>query len=245
MTFLRVPAATFQMGDDAGEPDERPVHAVTLTRPFRLQRTPVTVAQFRGFVQASGYQTDAERLGTAWARQIQGDGWEEREGVSWRSPGFPQTDDCPAVCLTWNDAQAFVAWLNRTDPGHGYRLPTEAEWEWACRAGSTRTRPGDLPAIAWFKANSDLRTHPVGLKGANALGLHDMLGNAWQWCEDRYGPYPEGPQVDPRGAVQGEHRVLRGGSWFSDPQACHAGARTKGLPDSRGNYVGIRLACNP
>jgi len=243
MSFASIPAGAFRMGGGLGERDEKPIHEVTLSRPFRLQTTPVTVAQFRAFVDATGYHTDAETLGKAWARNAQTNAWDETEGINWRQPGFAQEEACPVICVTWRDAQAFLDWLNRQDPGKGYRLPTEAEWEYACRAGSQGARYGALDAIAWYQANSGLHTHPVGLKAANAFGLFDMLGNAWQWCQDGYGPYSDQPVTDPLGDASAKHRVLRGGSWFSAEESCHSAGRTKGTVDSRGNYVGFRVAC--
>ncbi len=242
MKFVSIPPGSFRMGGGVAS-DENPIHPVTLSHAFQMQSTPVTVAQFRIFANETGSVTDAERVGNAWAQDEQGQ-WDELNGVSWRSPGFGQTETCPVVCITWNDAKAFIEWLNRTDPGKGYRLPSEAEWEYACRAGSGHLRYGELSTVAWYRDTSGMQTHPVAQKAPNSHGLFDMLGNAWQWCEDRYGPYTENSKVDPKGSATGEHRVLRGGSWFSDADACTAAARTKGLPDSRGNYVGFRLVCN-
>jgi len=244
MSFAELPPGIFRMGGGLGEPDEKPVHQVTLTKGFKLAKTPVTVAQFRTFADASGYRTDAEQMGRAWTWDAKAEKMDELEGISWRQPGFPQDETHPVVCITWNDAQAFLAWLNRRDPGKNYRLPTEAEWEYACRAESTGARYGDLDSIAWYRANSGMGTHPVGQLGANAFGLHDMLGNAWQWCQDGYGTYTEKSEVDPKGDSSSEHRVLRGGSWFSAAESCHSAGRTKGAPDSRGSYVGFRVACD-
>lgn len=243
MTFVAIRSGSFRMGGGLGAADEKPVHDVTISHPFQMQKTPVTVAQFQAFVEATSYRTDAERMGSAWTWDEQTGQMDELKGVHWRDPGFTQEASCPVVCITWNDAQAFVKWLNRVDPGKGYRLPTEAEWEYACRAGSTEPRYGTLESVAWYRGNSGMRTHPVGLKAPNAFGLFDMLGNTWQWCQDGYGPYPEGPVMDPQGDPASQHKVLRGGSWFSQEDSCHSAGRTKGKPDSRGSYAGFRLAC--
>jgi formylglycine-generating enzyme required for sulfatase activity len=147
MVFAAIPAGSFPMGGGLGEADEKPIHEVTISRPFRLQTTPVTVGQFQAFVEQTGYRTDAEKIGKAWARDEQTGKWDEKKGIYWRHPGFTQEDSCPVICATWNDAQAFLEWLNHQNPGKGYRLPTEAEWEYACRAGGTGVRYGELEAI--------------------------------------------------------------------------------------------------
>ncbi|HWQ08963.1 MAG TPA: SUMF1/EgtB/PvdO family nonheme iron enzyme, partial [Holophaga sp.] len=115
----------------------------------------------------------------------------------------------------WNDTQAFIDWMNEKEPGRGYRLPTEAEWEYACRAGSSGTLPpAPMMGIAWIADNSTFRTHPVGAKQANAFGVHDMLGNAWEWCQDWYlYGYLAELDKDPQGPTWGTMKVIRGGGW--------------------------------
>jgi formylglycine-generating enzyme required for sulfatase activity/predicted Ser/Thr protein kinase len=216
-----IPAGEFEMGSDASDPDavddetvNGKKHHVQLSRPFYLGATEVTVGQFRKFVEAQGYQTDAEQDGRG------ANGWDEKHGTfkldrkfNWRSPGFPQQDDHPVVNVSWNDAQAFCEWLSKAE-GQAYRLPTEAEWEYACRAGqSTRFSSGDAPdslatvanvddgtATAKEKAKAKEKhpggklaidpkdgftfTAPVGRFHSNDFGLLDMHGNVWEWCED-------------------------------------------------------------
>ena len=153
---------------------------------------------------------------------------------------------CPVEQVSWVDTQEFVRRLNSRESGRGYayRLPTEAEWEYAARAGTTGARHGELSAIAWYGENSGLLTHPVGRKLANAWGLHDMLGNVWEWTGDWYGEYPSGAVTDPKGPGSGSYRVVRGGSWNSLREGDFRSAyRYVGPPGSRPDvvYVGFRL----
>ena len=149
----------------------------------------------------------------------------------------------PVDSVSWDDAQAFCR-----RAGHGFRLPTEAEWEYACRAGSTSlfgvaAEPGYLLTWAWFRDNSGDRPHPVGGKRANAWGLYDMLGNVWEWCQDRYGPYEPNPSVavDPAGPQAGELRVHRGGAFNSDWTICRCANRSATHGDSRSDNFGFRV----
>ncbi|HEU4886655.1 MAG TPA: formylglycine-generating enzyme family protein [Thermoanaerobaculia bacterium] len=148
----------------------------------------------------------------------------------------------PVEQVSWNDAQEFIRRLNAHHPGKRYRLPTEAEWEYACRAGTTESRYGDIDAIAWYDANSEQRTHPVGGKAPNRWGLYDMLGNVWELCADWKAPYPAGPVTDPAGPPSGYYRVSRGGGWYDTRQAVNARFRSSPEPVYRGNTLGFRLA---
>ena len=221
--------------------DEYPRHRVRISKPFYMGKYHVTIGQFRQFVDATGYRTDAERDGQG------GDGHDPTTGAfqghktqySWRAAGFPQTDEYPVVNVSWNDAVAFCDWLSRKERAT-YRLPTEAEWEYACRAGtSTRYANGDDPeslalvgnvADAAFRAKfpdevaisaSDgyVFTAPVGQFRPNAWGLCDMHGNAWQWCSDWYqNNYHASSAIDdPQGPPSGSYHILRGGSWEALP----------------------------
>ena len=190
------------------------------------------------------------------------------EKYSWRNAGFEQTDEHPVVNVSWNDAVAFCKWLSRKE-GKTYRLPTEAEWEYACRAGTTtRYYSGDDPetlaevgnvADATFKAKfpdwkytikaSDgyVFTAPVGKFKPNAFGLYDMHGNAWQWCADWYGEdyYAASPADDPTGPDSVNGRVLRGSSWLSGPDSTRSARRIRYPPGNRFDFAGFRVAMTP
>ncbi|MDH6170498.1 sulfatase modifying factor 1 [Variovorax boronicumulans] len=293
MAFVKLPAGEFMMGSDetpetlaAAYPqlpkerfaklgDEGPVHRVRITRSFWMGQHEVTVGQFRRFVEASGYVPESIADGTGgygWradydpATTKRGDAFEGRDPrYSWRNPGFAQGDDHPVVNVTWNDAQALAAWLSKSE-GKRYRLPTEAEWEYACRAGTrTRYSTGDDPQALVRAANVfDARTAthwprwqsmalkgddgfaftaPVGSFAPNAWGLYDMHGNAWEWVADWHGEeyYAASPVDDPQGPATGEVRVRRGGSWHTWPFYARAAYRNWNAPDTRYTLVGIRL----
>ena len=167
------------------------------------------------------------------------------------TPRFEQSDDHPVVWISWNDAVAFADWLSAQDrDGRIYLLPTEAEWEYACRAGSTTAycSGNDLEAlrkVAWFWSNGGQRTKRVGLFQANSWGLYDMHGNAGEWCQDWLGEYPRGDQVDPRGPAQGSLRVRRSGGWGWPPQGCRSACRVGENPGDRHEDVGCRLVLVP
>jgi formylglycine-generating enzyme required for sulfatase activity len=167
--------------------------------------------------------------------------------AEWRSvmgndPSHFQGDDLPVDQVSWQDAQDFIRHLNKLDPGKGYRLPTEAEWEYACRAGSTDRGFPDLDEVAWWHKNSEDQTHPVAQKQPNAWGLYDMIGNVWELCADWKSPYPAGPVTDPQGPPHGYYKVSRGGSWFDVAAAANPAFRSVPDPDYRGNSMGFRLA---
>jgi formylglycine-generating enzyme required for sulfatase activity len=197
---------------------EGPQHRVRITRPFWMAKHEVTVGQFRQFVDATEYKTEAELS--------------DENTLSWREPGLEQNDDHPVVVIGWTDATHFCQWLTSTT-GDRYRLPTEAEWEYACRAGTTTAyyfgdahfgEDEDPDQIrwqhVWWSKNSSGATHPVGQKQPNPWGLFDVHGNADEWCSDWYGEhyYGESPPEDPTGPVLGEYHVYRGGSWLPGVQ---------------------------
>jgi formylglycine-generating enzyme required for sulfatase activity len=250
--------------------DEHPRHRVRITRPFYLGTYHVTLGQFRQFVQAARYRTDAET-----AKEAGAVGWnpEEKEfrfsrDYFWRNAGFEQTDEHPVVNVSWNDATAFCQWLSRKED-QTYRLPTEAEWEYACRAGTTtRYYSGDDPetlakvgnvADAAFAAKFPERkmtikandgyafTAPVGSFRPNAFGLYDMHGNTFEWCADWYAAkyYATSPAEDPAGPDSGKGRVLRGGSWCNLPLDARSAARHWSTPDGRANFTGFRVVRIP
>jgi formylglycine-generating enzyme required for sulfatase activity len=159
--------------------------------------------------------------------------------------------DLPVDNVSWDDTVEFCKRLSdlpeEKKAGRLYRLPTEAEWEYACRAGSKTAysfddEEGLLPEYDWFKRNSSDRTHTVGLLEPNAWGLYDMHGNVWEWCSDRYGDYPKGAVSDPSGPKEGSFRVYRGGSWFNEAAGCRSAFRDGYVPSDRLNYLGFRLA---
>lgn len=246
---------SFTMGCKQGRDDveggcdgnEKPEHKVTLTQPYKLAKTEVTVAQFRAFVEAKGYKTTAEKQGSCWSLDAKGD-WDEVKGNSWRKLGFKQGDDHPVACVSWEDANAYVAWLSK-ETEKSYRLPTEAEWEYAARGGQEGAYPWGQ-SIGKNNANcsGDLcgdkfeYTSPVGSFAANPFGLHDMHGNVWEWVSDRYGAYAAEPQQDPQGADKGASRVLRGGSWSLDARYARSAYRSSYTPDDRFIRMGFRPA---
>ena len=236
MKLVLIPAGESTMGSEDGDSDERPPHRVRITRPFFLGQHEVTVGQFRAFVADSKYRTDAEKEG---------------DDETWRSAFPSQTDEHPVVCVTWDDAVAFCQWLSRKE-GKAYRLPTEAEWEYACRAGTqTRYSFGDdakgLSEHAWFLANSLSQAHAVGGKKPNAWGLYDMHGNVSEWVADWYAGAYDGPspRTDPPGAPSGTMRVMRGGSWLGRPPFQCSVSREGLPPTERKNLIGFRIARTP
>ena len=164
------------------------------------------------------------------------------ESVMGTNPSHFRGPALPVENVSWNEAREFIAKLNRGAGPYLYRLPTEAEWEYAARAGASGPRRGALDDIAWHGANSAGRTHEVGTKRPNAWGLHDMLGNVWEWCSDRYGAdyYSASPDSDPRGPSEGAFRVMRGGSWYRYMWFLRFSARFRDRPDSAYRHVGFR-----
>ena len=167
----------------------------------------------------------------------------------WRSvmgsnPSAYKGDDRPVENVSWNDCQEFAREVN-SRLNCGARLPTEAEWEYACRAGTTGDYAGKLDNMAWYSDNSgSWRTHPVGTKSPNAYGFYDMHGNVWEWCYDRFGDYSHGLLTDPTGAATGVYRVFRGGCWGSVGRGCQSAHRDRAEPDLRNLYSGFRLCCS-
>ncbi len=227
-----IPAGRFQMGSTGGDSDEARVHGVQISENIYMSQHEVTVGQFRRFVEATGYQTDAEEKRSC----FDWNALEDKKGASWRNPGLQQTNTHPVVCVSWNDATAFAEWA-------GGRLPTEAEWEYAARAGTTGDYAGDLDAMAWYRANSNNSTHPVGQKAPNDWGLYDMHGNVWEWVQDWYDSdyYDGSPTRDPKGPASGSRRVIRGGSWYNDAWSVRSANRLLHTPDLRSNVIGFRI----
>jgi formylglycine-generating enzyme required for sulfatase activity len=243
MQLVHIPAGEFWMGapESADElckafasyerqpeefSDEYPRHKVKITKPFLLGRHEVTVGQYRQFTTDTGYQTQAETDGKG------GWGYDPATGIcsgrhvkfNWREPGFPQTDNHPVLNVTWDDAVAFCDWLSRKE-GKRYRLPSEAEWEYAYRGGTTTPdyASGD---IGWHSRNSGSKTHPVGEKPANPFGLYDMSGHVKEWCIDA--------------GAEPLYRVLRGSSFYGMATS-GATARSTGRIDEVSRNNGFRV----
>jgi formylglycine-generating enzyme required for sulfatase activity len=257
MTMFLIPPGEFTMGsppEDADAwSDERPQHRVSLTLPFYLAECEVTNRQFRAFVESTGYKTEAERNGLGghiYDASIKNLARDPK--LTFRTPSYgrPAGDDEPVVQVTWNDAKAFCDWLAKFE-GQQYRLPSEAEWEYACRAGtttrwSTGKDPATLEDAAWTIGNAGARLHPVGKKKPNAWGLRDMHGNAWEWCDDWFGGYPAEHLTDPRGLARGDKKALRGGSWDYDTVSRTSSASRLPDPPDRPHFThGFRVAMGP
>jgi formylglycine-generating enzyme required for sulfatase activity len=160
------------------------------------------------------------------------------------NPSYFKGDDrLPVEQVSWNDAQAFIAKLNTPNDGYRYRLPTEAEWEFAARGGTAGPYYGDPDGIAWYDSNSGNKTHTVGQKRPNGYSLYDMLGNVWEWCSDWYGDsyYDGSPAADPKGPSSGQSRVLRGGSWNNNSRYARVSVRLWGNPGYGSLSIGFRV----
>jgi sulfatase modifying factor 1 len=272
MKLALIPPGEFQMGSPQSETKREDIesqHRVRITKPLYLGVHEVTVGQFRRFVEAKSYRTEAEQDGEGgYGFNESSNSWFQNAKYTWRNCGFAQGDDHPVVNVSWNDAKAFCDWLSAQE-GKTYRLPTEAEWEYACRAGTnTVYSSGDDPEIlarvgnvadATAKAkfhNRDLAikasddyvyTAPVGRFQPNAFGLYDMHGNVWEWCQDWYDKdyYQGSPTDDPQGPPTASDRVRRGGSWYSDAGYCRAARRGSFAPSIRSDSMGFRVALVP
>jgi len=223
MELIWIEPGNFTMGSPSAEAGriahEGPQTQVTLTKGFWLGKYVVTQGQY--------------------------------EAVMGMNPSFftAAGKDTPVEQVAWGDAMTFCQKLTaqekaagRLPSGYVFSLPTEAQWEYACRAGTTGPFAGNLGAMAWYADNSGGTTHRVGTKQPNAWGLYDMHGNVWEWCADWYGPYPGGSETDPAGAASGPGRVFRGGSWHNDAASCRSAYSTNIQPGYRSESLGFRLA---
>ena len=197
------------------ESDEKPSHKVTLSD-YYIGKYEVTQAQWRA--------------------------------VMGSNPSNFKGNNLPVEKVSWNDIQTFITKLNQ-QTGKTYRLPTEAEWEFAARGGNSSrgykySGSNNIGSVAWYDVNSNSKTHPVGQKTDNELGIYDMSGNVWEWCSDLYGDYSSSNQTNPKGASSGSYRVLRGGSWFGSASYCRVSYRYGSNPENRRDYDGFRLVCS-
>jgi formylglycine-generating enzyme required for sulfatase activity len=225
MTFVTIPAGTFTMGSPDSEPGrgtmEDQQHKVTISKAFEMQTTEVTQSQWVAAMASNpSYFQKTEHCPSEFTQV---------NGVS-------ICLNNPVDTVSWNDAQEFIGKLNAKADGYHYRLPTEAEWEYSARAGTTGSYAGDLDAIAWYSDNSGQMTHPVSEKSANAWGLFDMHGNVWEWTADRWGSYSAIAVTDPEGPSSGPYRVFRGGDWGSLSRFCRSANRDGELPEIRRGY---------
>ncbi len=217
MAFVLIPAGEFLMGSIDKLEEERPVHKVQITRPFYLGKYAVTQAE-----------------------------WEAVMGNNLSR--FKGDLKCPVEMVSWEDVKKFIRWLDAREVER-YRLPTEAEWEYACRAGSVTAygfgnNSNQLSEYAWYEANADEQTHPVGQLKPNPWGLYDMHGNVYEWVQDWYGEYPAEAVTDPQGPSgpsSNPDRVNRGGCWRHDAWACRSARRGRLTPGSRRDDLGFRV----
>ncbi|AKU97382.1 serine/threonine kinase [Labilithrix luteola] len=255
IALRRVPKGTFVEGSpasEAGRETDEASRPVAISREFWIGKFPVTRVQFAKFVSDAHYVTEAEK-GKSGGYGWDGHGLSQKKEFNWQNPGFPQADDHPVVIVTYADATAFATWVG-TKTGRRVRLPTEAEWEYAARGGTTTPWYGGSTAdeasrTGWFKNNSIWTTHPVGQKKANPFGLFDMAGNVAEWCRDVYAPYGKGSAADPESttAPQGEpeRHVLRGGSWLKDANRARSAARFRSTAGTRNAEIGFRIIVAP
>ncbi|MFN5274529.1 MAG: formylglycine-generating enzyme family protein [Planctomycetota bacterium] len=229
MKLVRIPKGTFMMGSpesDLNRQNNETQHEVTISKDFYLGVHDVTQAQYEKVIGKNPSHFQGAVVSN-------------------------ENADIPVENVSWDDAVEFCKKLSdlpeEKKAGRLYRLPTEAEWEYACRAGSKTAysfddEEGLLPEYGWFKRNSSNRTHTVGLLESNAWGLYDMHGNVWEWCSDRYGEYPKGAVSDPTGPKEGSFRVLRGGSWNDGAARCRSASRIREHASRLFGNCGFRVA---
>jgi formylglycine-generating enzyme len=214
-----VKEGTFAMGSNSGVEDEQPVHSVMVSD-FSIGKYEVTVAQFRAFCEAVGRPMP-------------------------KAPEWGWEDQLPIVNVNYLDALAYCRWLSDTFGGN-WRLPTEAEWEYAARGGNqsrdyTYAGGNDMDELGWFMYNSWDQPNPVGTKKPNELGIYDMSGNVSEWCADWYGSYSSNPATNPKGPSSGEDKVLRGGSWFYYEDVSRIVSRSYHPPSKSLDTLGFRV----
>jgi formylglycine-generating enzyme required for sulfatase activity len=233
MKLVLIPKGTFTMGlpiEEEGAENDEDQHQVTISKDYYFGITEVTQGQYEKVMgtNPSHFQKRVIRKS--------------------------DSSMYPVETVSWEDAVEFCKRLSELPEekkaGRVYRLPTESEWEYACRASSTTAysfgaSATSLGDYAWFRGNSDQQTHPVGEKQANAWGLYDMHGNVWEWCSDWYGDYPKGAVSDPIGPKEGPGRVIRGGGWFNGTADCRSAIRDRPDKSLRDNRISFRVALSP
>ena len=260
--MVLIKAGTFNMGC-VGVTYAEPVHKVTLTKDFYMSKYTITVKEFRKFAEHSGYKTRAETDsgGKVWIEQTE----HFPADSSWKNPYYFQNENHPVVLISWNDAIAYCNWLSKVSgltpvytvsgdvvipdwDANGYRLPTEAEWEYCCRAGTnTLYSTGSTITTydAWYLDNSNYGTNEVGLKPPNKWGLYDMQGNVWEWVWDwKHDSYTPEPKTDPKGPdtpTPNNYHATRGGSWINYAWRLNSAERSYGTPSYRTNLLGFRV----
>lgn len=241
IAFRFCPPGTFTMGSPTSEEGRyarETEHQVTFTRGFWMMETEVTVGMFKAFVNETGYESNGE-LPTAFLNNS----ISRNSKYSWFNPGFSQDDNYPVTTISWKDALFFCKWLSMKT-GQDIMLPTESQWEYACRAGTIGAFAGSLDDMTWYESNSDKHAHPVGTKKPNAWGLYDMHGNVFEWCHDVYKNYPSGSVTDPEGPPYvAAPTICRGGSWVNEPDSCRSASRAGYEPLDRLNSLGFRCVC--
>lgn len=230
MEFVLIHPGRFMMGspeDETGRYTGERLHTVNLTDPFYIQTTEVTQAQWKALMDKN--PSSNKRCG----------------------------GNCPVEQVSWNDVQEFIHKLNQKEGTNRYRLPTEAEWEYACRAGSSTAFPNGnitelqcgrddtLDSIGWYCGNSNNMIHPVAQKKPNVWGLYDMIGNVQEWCRDWFGIFPYDEVTNPKGPPSGSYRVMRGGAWYSPARDCRSASRFGSPPRYRFRHIGFRLCRTP
>jgi formylglycine-generating enzyme required for sulfatase activity len=250
--MIKVVGGTFKMGskDTDAREDETNIHEVKVSD-FYIGKFEITVAQFKSFVEISGYQTEAERVGKSY---IYTGSWKNMKGINWRHDARgnmrPASEyDHPVVHVSWNDATAYCKWISEQTK-KPFRLLTEAEWEFAARGGTQNKNTkysgsNNIDEIAWYITSSaDKGTFPVGTKKPNQLGIHDLSGNVYEWCGDWYDSefYMNSPMDNPKGVPSGISRVVRGGSWHDAAEKNRLASRFNGSPTYCGYNIGFRVA---
>lgn len=239
IAFRWCPADKFMMGPPESQ------HEVKLTKGFWIMETPVTVGMFKEFVKDSSYEPNGAPY--VWKKGIS---CRPHSEFSWLKPGYTQDDKYPVTCIRWEAAVAFCNWLKKKTE-LTMQLPTEAEWEYACRAGNDSFAE-NIDEIAWHFSNSaepgkSAHPHSVATKKPNAWGIYDMHGNVWEWCQDWYEEFSNKSVTNPTGPKNGTSKVIRGGSWASSSKFCRSVSRLGRYNHDRwkysSNYLGFRVVC--